>query len=264
MSHLPLVRKTKHILSYVNQSYQQADDVQEEILHAFTHLHNIFPDWVICTCKSTYSGLFFISTNCTHILGFPPGYFMGLSLEGFYSRLHPDDIAHCHAGMQLIDELLQKEDTAVHHKLRFVFQHRWQHASGRYIHIHFEKACMLLKNNQVLQYSLVQDITQKKPFRGVTMFAFNEDEPDKKLLEYNAGEDAVKLSRRESQLIPLMRQGLSVKEIAGYLAISPHTVRNMRQKLFEKFQANNAIELLNKISGAPAESHYERDLAAAG
>lgn len=263
MSHLTLVRKTQHIFSYVNLSYPPADEVQQEVLHAFTHLHNIFPDWMICTCKLSYAGLFFISNNSKAILGFEPGYFANLSLEQFFGRIHPDDIAEYYTCMKLIDQLLQKEDPAVHHKFRFVFHHRWLHASGRYLHIHFEKACMLLKNNQVLQYSLVRNITQQSPFRGVKIVAFNEDEPGIKLLEYAASEDTVKLSRRESQLIPLMRQGLSVKEIAGYLAISPHTVRNMRQKLFEKFQVNNAIELLNKVS-MPAAHHHEQQLAVAG
>jgi DNA-binding CsgD family transcriptional regulator len=53
------------------------------------------------------------------------------------------------------------------------------------------------------------------------------------------------LTSRESELVTLIKQGLSTKEIAWYLNISHHTVRNIKSRLFEKFNVNNSIELLN-------------------
>jgi DNA-binding CsgD family transcriptional regulator len=37
-----------------------------------------------------------------------------------------------------------------------------------------------------------------------------------------------------------------VTAIIDHLKISHHTVRNIRQRMFEKYNVNNSIELLNK------------------
>lgn len=44
----------------------------------------------------------------------------------------------------------------------------------------------------------------------------------------------------------MIRKGLRTKEIADQLKISHHTVRNLRQRIFEKYNVNSSIELLNK------------------
>ena len=54
------------------------------------------------------------------------------------------------------------------------------------------------------------------------------------------------ISKRETELVALIRKGLRTKEIADQLKISHHTVRNIRQRMFEKYNVNNSIELLNK------------------
>jgi len=49
-------------------------------------------------------------------------------------------------------------------------------------------------------------------------------------------------------LLSFIKQGLSTKEIAWHLNISPNTVRNIKSKLFEKYNVGNSIELLNIAS----------------
>jgi DNA-binding CsgD family transcriptional regulator len=44
----------------------------------------------------------------------------------------------------------------------------------------------------------------------------------------------------------LIRSGLSTKEMAWQMNISHHTVRNIRQRMFEKFKVSNSIELINR------------------
>ncbi len=56
----------------------------------------------------------------------------------------------------------------------------------------------------------------------------------------------MRLSKRETELVALIRKGLRTKETADHLKISHHTVRNIRQRMFEKYNVNNSIELINK------------------
>jgi DNA-binding NarL/FixJ family response regulator len=54
-----------------------------------------------------------------------------------------------------------------------------------------------------------------------------------------------KISKREQQVLDLMIEGRSSKEIAEELEISFDTVRSHRKKLFVKYKVTSAGELVN-------------------
>lgn len=252
-SPLTLARKANNIIAYVIPGHPEREEVDDEILHTFCNLQRIFPRWVICTCRFMHQGFFYVSDNAPELLGIDPEHlYSAMRIEEYFKRIHPADAEDFSKCLQLIGELYKEEDPEERPKLRFVFNYRLRHADGRYLHVHDEKAMLPLNNNKNLHYMLMRDISQEIPFSGVKMAAYKDGHGDKKILEFNASSAAAsQLSPRENELIPLMKQGLSTKEIAHYLGISHHTVRNMRQKLFQKFQVNNAIELLNKVDKHP-------------
>jgi DNA-binding NarL/FixJ family response regulator len=53
------------------------------------------------------------------------------------------------------------------------------------------------------------------------------------------------LTKREKEILLLIRQGLLSKEIAGRLNISIYTVNNHRKNILEKLNVDNAMEALN-------------------
>jgi DNA-binding NarL/FixJ family response regulator len=56
------------------------------------------------------------------------------------------------------------------------------------------------------------------------------------------------LTDRESEIVPLIVEGLSNEAIASRLFISPHTVKNHVTSIFRKSGATNRFELLKRIS----------------
>lgn len=245
---LAFTKQSSRIISFINPDQPQAEDIQEEIIHTIQNLQKIFPRWMICTCRFMHKGFFYASDNCKELLGFDIKTIADSMMpDNFFKRIHPADAEHFFYSAGLATELLKKEDPDDVHKFRFVFHYRLQHADGRYLHLHDEKAILKLRNGRNLYYLLLRDLSHETPFSGVKLSVYKEGHGDKKILEYNSSTRAGRLTNRESDMVPLMRQGLSVKEIAWHLGISPHTVRNIRQKLFEKFQVNNVIELLNKL-----------------
>ena len=60
------------------------------------------------------------------------------------------------------------------------------------------------------------------------------------------------LTDRESEIVPLIVEGLSNEAIASKLFISPHTVKNHVTSIFRKSGAANRFELLNRISAGRA------------
>jgi DNA-binding NarL/FixJ family response regulator len=55
------------------------------------------------------------------------------------------------------------------------------------------------------------------------------------------------LTTREEEVMKLVRMGLPNKGIAAELNISAETVKKHLKNIFEKLQARNKIEALNKI-----------------
>lgn len=60
------------------------------------------------------------------------------------------------------------------------------------------------------------------------------------------------LSDRESEIVPLIIDGLSNEDIASRLFISPHTVKNHVTSIFRKAGVTNRFELLKRISAGKA------------
>lgn len=59
------------------------------------------------------------------------------------------------------------------------------------------------------------------------------------------------LTRRERQVAQMLAEGLTSKEIARRLEISPRTVEVYRAKLMDKFGARNGLELVAHLAGIP-------------
>ncbi len=58
--------------------------------------------------------------------------------------------------------------------------------------------------------------------------------------------DLPSLTPREREVLGLLAQGLSAKEVAKALHLSPETVRDYLDKIYEKLQARNRIEAVEK------------------
>ena len=57
------------------------------------------------------------------------------------------------------------------------------------------------------------------------------------------------LTQRELEVMQLVKQGLTNKAVAGHLNISAETVKKHLQNIFEKLDAGNKIEALNRLNG---------------
>lgn len=56
-----------------------------------------------------------------------------------------------------------------------------------------------------------------------------------------------RLTKREEEILNLIRQGLLSKEIADKLGLSIYTINNHRKNILAKLHANNAIEAINQV-----------------
>lgn len=61
------------------------------------------------------------------------------------------------------------------------------------------------------------------------------------------------LSRREQEVVHLLVEGLTNRQIADRLKISPHTVKNYLFKIFDKLGTSNRLELVFLVLGHSSE-----------
>lgn len=61
--------------------------------------------------------------------------------------------------------------------------------------------------------------------------------------------EAVSLSKRERQVLEMMNRGLTSKEIASRLGLSPRTIEDVRGRLIKRFGVRRAADLLGRMGG---------------
>ncbi|MBC7936987.1 MAG: hypothetical protein H7Y86_16690 [Rhizobacter sp.] len=242
-----LQRTTERVTSYIQQYVTLAGaEKREEVFRLFDNMQHFFPHWGIMTCQHMHPDILYMSDNCPYILGHSYEYLdKNNSIHKYFDHVHEADQADLHSCFAFQHDYLQAILPEQHQYYRSVFHYRFKTADGQSIYLQDEKAVLNLNGEGNLYYYLVRDVTAEKAFNGVKIELYRHEHTLKKINEYKPSARHSRLSKREGELVTLIKQGLSTKEIAWYLKISHHTVRNIKSKLFEKYKVNNTVELLN-------------------
>jgi PAS domain S-box-containing protein len=92
--------------------------------------------------------------------------------------------------------------------------------------------------------------------------ALMQDAPlDRVVMSFAPISDAggVRLSRRERQVLELINQRLTSKEIAARLGLSPRTIDDVRGRLNKRFGVRRTTDLLDRFRGLGGRPHTDRD-----
>jgi len=225
----------------------EGNAAQDDVLKALYNMHKLSPTHAVITCPINHRNFFYVSENCESIFGYDARYMAEhfKEVKDYFSQIHAADMSDLKECMELFASFIQDESPADFHKLRAVFHYRFMNAEGRYVYLQDEKATLHTEKNKIIHYSLIRTMPAEIFFSGVKLEIYKDENGLKKILEYKPSVTGKKLSNREKDLVHLIKQGLTTKEIAVHLSISHNTVRNIKSKMFEKFNVNNTIELLN-------------------
>ena len=247
LNYSPLVRAGEKVVSLVKEiSREQALISMEDIFPFMDAMQKIFPQWVFGICPFHHPESRYISNNCEQVLGYTSDEIYGLLPLGIIAHVHEDDRQAMQSCFSFLHDYLQDRPAEEYYTLRVVLQYRFKHKNGNYLLVQDEKASLKLKNSTFVYYSIMKDITEETVYTGVKLDIYKQDISQEKLAEFRPATQHVRLSKRETELVGLIRKGLRTKEIADHLKISHHTVRNIRQRMFEKYNVNSSIELLNR------------------
>jgi DNA-binding CsgD family transcriptional regulator len=212
---------------------------------------------IFCTIGHSGVGVFdickremvFFSANYGQQLGYVPSDFEATGQVFFDSKLHPEDkLKLSKGGIAAFKkfETFSKEDK-FNHKL--INEYRMLNAQNKYIRLIEQFQILELdKTGQMwLMLSFVDISPNQEDFNDIKSQVFNfktgqiltVEAPPK--LEYE-------LTKREVEVLKLVKDGYLSKEISSKLAISVHTVNTHRQRFLEKLGADNSFEAVKFAS----------------
>lgn len=190
----------------------------------------------------------FASDNFAHIFGYNPMWIKTIRRQGdlLEERIHPDDrgqLMECQIEHgQFIYSLPPEE----RNDYQQIFQIRMLNARQKYVNV--------ISRHQVIQKDrngkawIIMGVMDLSPDQTPV------DRIKRTIVNRKTGEilaPAVvptkqQLTKREKEILILIRQGFLSKEIAYKLNLSMYTVNNHRKNILAKLNVNNVIEAINR------------------
>jgi DNA-binding CsgD family transcriptional regulator len=215
------------------------------------------------TCCGTNTGTTFLSHNFTRLFGYSRKLFIEGDLQFLIKHMHPDDLpGFIHfAETSTLNARPWKEakENAVHEHCC-----RIKHFNGKWIWIkqkvivlsvtpnhHIETVlllfddCTAAKQSELNQHTLLVEKSRKNSKLLHLLAPISNAQTNREKLMV-ALEDYSLLTAREKEIMQMVSQGFSSKEIASKLFISKHTVESHRKRILRKLNVKNAPQMVHQ------------------
>lgn len=191
----------------------------------------------------------FASDNFSTIFGYDPVRIKTIRQQGdlLEERIHPDDrkqlIEYQIEHGQFIYSLPPEE----RNDYQQVFQYRVLDAEGRYINvISRQQVVEKDRNGKAWIIMGIMDVSpDQTPALKIKRTVINNQTGE--ILTSALIPAGKQLTRREIEILQLIRQGFLSKEIADQLNLSIYTVNNHRKNILAKLDVDNVIEAINRV-----------------
>lgn len=186
--------------------------------------------------------------NIEKVTGYQETQFTDLPFSHFLSFVHPDDLYALRTLQALQKEMTQELSQTRKIKNCSSFSFRFKKNNGPFIQMLRQDIVLQLDVTDNPEYGIwfVSDISHFKSDTRVTATMMDEN-GDQKLLtvpEKSPLQETIRLSNREKEIIYLVAQGLSSKQIACHLNLSFHTITTHKRNIFEKTSSPNSNALI--------------------
>ncbi|HMT29143.1 MAG TPA: LuxR C-terminal-related transcriptional regulator [Bacteroidia bacterium] len=185
----------------------------------------------------------FYSSNFGKLLGYGQKDYEKSGQEFFYNKIHPEDRVKLSVNGISVFKIFNNfsKDDKLSHKA--ISEYRMLNVQNKYVR--------LIEQYQVLELDKTGQLWLLINFVDLSPNQEDYDGIKSQLLNFKTGQIIameatpkvqIELTKRETEILKLVKDGLLSKEISDKLAISVHTVNTHRQRFLEKLGANNSFE----------------------
>jgi DNA-binding CsgD family transcriptional regulator len=187
----------------------------------------------------------FYSANFGRLLGYSPADYEKTGMNFFIDKIHPEDIIRGASLGVSIMKLFNSFPVAEKLDYKMIQEYRMLNSDNKYVR--------LIEQYQMIELDANGQIWL---MMGVVDVSPNQEDMNEmkcQLMNFKTGQfvpfeppqqPQVDLTKREVEILRLVKEGLLSKEISNRLSISLHTVNTHRQRLLAKLGANNSVEAL--------------------
>jgi DNA-binding CsgD family transcriptional regulator len=193
--------------------------------------------------------IIFYSSNFGGLLGYSPSDYKDIGQQFFANKIHAEDLVTCStngvSALKIFNNF--SNDEKFNHKL--TSEYRMLNAQNKYVRLVEQYQVLELDTNgQIwLMLTIVDVSPNQEEFEGAKSQLLNFKTGNIIRLEASP-KPQVELTKRETEILKLVREGLLSKEISDKLFISIHTVNTHRQRFLEKLGAANSFEAIHFAS----------------
>jgi DNA-binding CsgD family transcriptional regulator len=145
------------------------------------------------------------------------------------------------SSLKLFKEL--SNDEKLNHKVLYEF--RMLNSSGKYVRVIDQYQILELDaTGQIWLMMSTIDLSPNQDIESSVKCQIFNFRTGKLISSSVDNRPSLELTKRELEILTLVKKGLLSKEISDKLFISVHTVNTHRQRLLEKLGANNTIEAI--------------------
>jgi len=185
----------------------------------------------------------FFSPNFGKLLGYSAADYAEKGHYFFDQKIHPADKPKLALNSITIFKIFDGFSVSEKYNHKSIYEFRMLNANGKYIR--------LIEQYQILELDSKGQIWLMFGIVDISPNQVKNESVKCKLLDFRTGnfilietplKPELELTKRELEILKLVRDGFLSKEISDKIAISVHTVNTHRQRFLEKLGANNSME----------------------
>jgi DNA-binding CsgD family transcriptional regulator/PAS domain-containing protein len=185
----------------------------------------------------------FFSPNFGKVLGYTDTDYERLNYQFFESKIHHQEQRQLAlnglASLKLFNTL--SSDEKLNHKV--IHEYKMLNAEGKYVRLVEQYQVLELdKKGQIWLMLSIVDVSPNQESDGSVKSQVYNYKTGNIIPMPNDEKPQLELTKRELEILKLVKEGYLSKEISDKLSISVHTVNTHRYRFLEKLGANNSFE----------------------
>jgi len=247
--------------------YSQIKDIYKSIFKSYdkpsleTHINKIieldfylpYSSTFFCITNTQNLTFEYVSKNFKSCVGLDSKVLKSEGMRYFWSRIHPEDLEKWLKALnELMEFTLEHIDDKDRNRANYTWNYRFKNSDDKYVNIIQNTTPLAFDNTGkpiigLAHYTVLHEDLKIDISASAKLLNKNNEYETVFFSSYSQKLLSAGISHRERDVIRLLVQDLSSKEISNRLNISPHTVDTHRRNILKKLNISSTGELVGML-----------------